>query len=271
MENSVIVELFGGLGNQLFQYVAGRILCEYWKVPLYLTKETQNSHNSKNYDYRKELGLKGVLLDFSTNQFVRIPDMRLFYQEDGFMKWRPEDWQSPIVLRGYFQYYPVLKEILPKICEEICEGLSGRVKRMKEKYSITDDSVYIHVRRGDYLKHPDFHYIQGVDYYAQAFRDLIGKRGTYPKQICIVSDDLPWCREQDIFKNMPNRIYVDEDELDTLAIMTVCKGGAILGNSTFSWWGAMLGAEKVGANVYYPMRWIAHSIQALFPESWIQI
>jgi hypothetical protein len=271
MENCVLVELFGGLGNQLFQYAAARVLSDYWKVPLFLTQESQNKHNNSKMDYRKELRLLGTHLDFSTNGFPVVPNMQMFYQDDGFGVWKAEGWHPPMVLRGYFQYYPVLKEMLPTICEELRAALTFRSAAMKKEYGLQADSVFIHVRRGDYLKHSDFHYVQGVDYYARAFRDLIGKRGSYPQQIYIVSDDIPWCREQDIFKNMPNRVYVDKDELDTLAIMSLCEGGAILGNSTFSWWGAMLGAQKVNAPVYYPRRWIAQPIQALFPEIWIEV
>lgn len=267
----MLVELFGGLGNQLFQYAAGRIFAQRWNAPLCLCQETDNKHNTSKLDYRKELALQGVHFDFSTKNLPQVPNMRMFYQENGFGAWKPEDYSAPLVLRGYFQYYPVLKDSLPTICNEIRAALSFKRDAMREEYGLTTDSVFIHVRRGDYLKHPDFHYIQGIEYYAQAFRDLIGKRGSYPQNICIVSDDLPWCREQDIFKNMPNRTYVDEDELDTLAIMSLCEGGAILGNSTFSWWGAMLGAEQKKSPVFYPSKWIAKKVENLFPSHWIKI
>ena len=61
------------------------------------------------------------------------------------------------------------------------------------------------------------------------------------------------------------------DELLTLAAMSLCEGGAVIANSTFSWWGAMLGAEKAGAPVFYPGRWYKDVQPALFPASWTQI
>ena len=68
---------------------------------------------------------------------------------------------------------------------------------------------------------------------------------------------------------MPNiSFYENENELETLAEMGRCGGGAIIANSTFSWWGAMLSKSKV---VYYPSRWIGCPVYDLFPKEWIRI
>lgn len=271
MENCVLVELFGGLGNQLFQYTAGRVLSEKWGAPLFLTKETENKHNQTQLDYRKELSLEGVHLDFSTRGFSSLPNMRMFYQDDGFMKWNSEIYQPPVVLRGYFQYLPALMDSLPKIVEELRCALEARRGRMKQKYELGENPIFLHVRRGDYLNHPDFHYIQGVDYYACAIQEIVRRTGNYPEKICVVSDDLGWCKDQEIFQKMPNRIFVEEDELNTLALMSLCEGGAICGNSTFSWWGAQLGAERKKNPVLYPKKWIAKPNVTLFYKNWISI
>ena len=56
----------------------------------------------------------------------------------------------------------------------------------------------------------------------------------------------------------------------TLALMSLCKAGAICANSTFSWWGAFLGAHGVRAPVFVPERWIGGDKLpvALFPDEW---
>jgi hypothetical protein len=88
----------------------------------------------------------------------------------------------------------------------------------------------------------------------------------------VLSDDVLWCKGQKLFTESPNIQIADEpDELNGLALMSLCHGGAILGNSTYSWWGAMLGAEPAGATVIYPSRWYSAEKPVLFPGHWIRV
>jgi hypothetical protein len=50
--------------------------------------------------------------------------------------------------------------------------------------------------------------------------------------------------------------------------MAACKDGAILANSTFSWWAAMVSGTQ---NVVYPSRWINQQIYSLFPSHWVSV
>lgn len=54
------------------------------------------------------------------------------------------------------------------------------------------------------------------------------------------SDDILWCKDQSFFNKDIYVILDINDEIETMAFMTLCKGGAIIGNSTFSWWGGVL-------------------------------
>jgi hypothetical protein len=61
-----------------------------------------------------------------------------------------------------------------------------------------------------------------------------------------------------------------QDELESLALMSLCRKGAICANSTFSWWGAFLGTYGERAPVYVPEKWISDPpIVSLFPPEWI--
>lgn len=53
--------------------------------------------------------------------------------------------------------------------------------------------------------------------------------------------------------------------------MSLCYSGAICANSTFSWWGAFLGAYSQRNPVFVPRNWIREKIWNLFPEEWIII
>jgi hypothetical protein len=90
-------------------------------------------------------------------------------------------------------------------------------------------------------------------------------------KIIIVSDEMSWVKEQEYFKSDLFELYENEDELETLALMTLCTGGAICGGSTFSWWGAFLGAHEKRNPIFVPKDWIKFKIECLFPEEWIII
>ena len=52
----------------------------------------------------------------------------------------------------------------------------------------------------------------------------------------IFSDDVRWCKEQDLFKDDRFLVSETDDNLYDLCMMTMCKG-YIIANSSFSWWG----------------------------------
>jgi hypothetical protein len=56
--------------------------------------------------------------------------------------------------------------------------------------------------------------------------------------------------------------------------MSLCKGGAICANSSFSWWGAFLGSYSERNPVIIPKRWIKNNSSDpidMFPSEWIQL
>lgn len=133
------------------------------------------------------------------------------------------------------------------------------------------NSVFVHVRRGDYLspKYKDrFEGCCTLDYYKKAI-EYIKAKVENPK-FFVFSNDIEWSRE-----NLPldNPTFIDwnigtDSPLD-LYLMSQCKH-CIIANSTFSYWGAVLGDNK--GIVTYPDKWInpPFSIGDLFFDSWIR-
>jgi hypothetical protein len=80
----------------------------------------------------------------------------------------------------------------------------------------------------------------------------------------VVSDDPVWCRQQDW--SFHYTLYDNPDELETLAFLSQCRAGAILGNSSFSYWGAMLSGTRY---VFYPEKWFEGRSYDLFPPHWV--
>lgn len=135
----------------------------------------------------------------------------------------------------------------------------------------TSNSVSIHVRRGDFLsskyaaKHAgvadEVYYSKAIDYIKTNMED--------PK-FFVFSDDIPWCKEN---LGIGNAVYVDwntgKDSFIDMFLMTHTKAN-IIANSTFSYWGAIMGEkEKL---VVFPVKW-RHSEGELniFPDTWVEI
>lgn len=134
------------------------------------------------------------------------------------------------------------------------------------------ESVFLHVRRGDYLSpryKKLFEGCCGLDYYETAIA-YIKKQVANPK-FFVFSDDIEWTK-----KNIPldNPSYIDwnhgEDSPYDMYLMSHCKY-AIIANSTFSYWGARLGRKKT--IITYPSKWYNPplTVSNMFPKEWVKI
>lgn len=132
------------------------------------------------------------------------------------------------------------------------------------------NSVFIHVRRGDYLKDRNIDIFGNVctkDYYEKAFAEIESK--IEDPQYFIFSNDIEWIEAN---FNIPNAHIVSwnqgADSYLDLYLMCHCKN-AIIANSTFSYWGAYLVTDK--NVVVYPKKWYNSGVEApdIAPSNWI--
>lgn len=260
VERGIIPVVMGGMGNQMFIIVAAFIAHKYSGAPLYILQNPteHNDHNIKGYNYNESLfKYFGTHIDeLQTNlDFLRS----LQYNVDhpgGFDEWSPPG--PGTLMTSYYQYYPRIAPFEHDVRELLLRGLED----FRAKLGDYSDYCFLHVRRGDYLKYPDIHINQGLEYYSEALK-VMG-----PAKIIIISDDTTWVKEQELFKNLE---VFEGDELETMALMTKCTAGAICANSTFSWWGAFLGAHSLRSKIIVPKNWIGKHTVNLFPEEWIRI
>jgi len=140
---------------------------------------------------------------------------------------------------------------------------------IKTKYGdlLNGRTTSIHVRRGDYVYHPNHHPVQTIEYYDKCVDLLKDKTDKF----IIFSDDIPWCTEN---LKYDNSIYIsDEKDYIELYLMSLCDNN-ITCNSSFSWWGAWLN-ENENKVVIGPKRWfgsaINHNTDDILPEKWIKI
>lgn len=123
------------------------------------------------------------------------------------------------------------------------------------------EKTAIHVRRGDYVNNKFYVDLTETDYYQRAMEQFT------IKEFIVFSDDLEWCKEQEIFKNC--QFFTYYDEVKDMNLMAACTGH-IIANSSFSWWAAYISpyTEKVIA----PKRWYADGVERTkCPPEWVRL
>jgi hypothetical protein len=141
-----------------------------------------------------------------------------------------------------------------------------------------ENSVAIHVRRGDYITSPLYSKTIGAlpyNYYENAIKLIVEKIES--PVFYIFSDDLIWCKEN--FKSDKHVFNFVDDEhagkfaANYLQIMTYCKH-FIISNSTYSWWGAWLSKNEDDKIVIAPKRWFRDESlvsKDIVPQNWIRL
>jgi len=252
----ITVRLQGGLGNQIFQYAAAlAVRKEMGGGPISLV-ETTNVHNTLGHDYATNLFLEG-----RPHHSVPLTTMTSYIQYSAFESWSPGQFirGGTIYLQGYFQSLPELIPILPELRASFLPALR---KQTQIHISPSPTTGFVHVRRGDYLLNPTYHWVQPASYYEKGMSLIKAERWL------VFSDDIDWCRQQPCFQK-DTVVFCDEpNELIALDVMTTCRAGAVISNSSFSWWAAVLGEIDT---VVYPELWSEHHKPNLFPESWLRL
>jgi hypothetical protein len=287
-----------GLGNQLFQYATGYALAKFKGVEhcmdlvsglsaprsenhIYLfSPESRESQLSelKQLSWIFNLPQKTLSEIRYEEEILKALDATLLLEGQlGYSTRLHKNHRSSCYLIGYWQAYRYFEDCARDIRRQfrVSTKLSESTKRL-ENQILNSNSIFLHVRRGDYLKpcHASFHGNLAIDYYAKGL-EYIQQRSSNAA-LYIFSDDIDWTKRNMKF-GLPVT-YVDHTSAKTaqedLHLMTCCRH-SIVANSTFSWWGAWL-SERSGSIRIAPERWFAiekynkHS-KTLIPPSWIRI
>jgi len=255
--STVYIELHSGFGNQIFQYALAVALKTDFGFKTYLLPSRGNTHSNKNYQELFRL----VAHSAEAHGAVVISK-----KTEAFKWWDVKTLEAfPVVrLSGYHQNYQLFRTAIPQIGRE----LYATLQRMYGSTTWNPESTgFIHVRRGDYLlPHIKMFNLQ-MDYYNEAI-DYIQCRNPGIKFV-VFSDDMEWCKAQSWPTIYPVEFFDSADELKVFWSLLNCRAAAIIANSSFSYWGAMLGAHTVGSSVIYPVAWHLEESVDLFPESWL--
>ena len=269
----IIVEVTGGLGNQMFQYALYRKLQLLGKdvkldLSFYQTKQSLRTLELGIFqlplrvaDKREICRLKGYTNDASrvekalTTRIYRHPyvykeDLDKGYQEVALQK-------DSVYLSGYWQNELYFKDIRGQLLNDfkfpqpVINTNQEILHRLQQ-----DNSVSVHVRRGDYLDFGNVGIYGGIctiEYYRKAM-DYICNHMENP-QFYIFTDAPEWVK-QNLYQEGMHIVRHEDGDPDyvDMFLMSQCTAH-IIANSTFSWWGAWLD-PKENKVVISPDRWL---------------
>jgi hypothetical protein len=291
----VISRIIGGLGNQMFQYAAGRALALSKSVELRLDLSAFTGHTPHNgfelervfnvsaqaasgADFRRVLGWRATptfLRALRRKQLSWLRGSKVVV-EPSFNYWPSIlDLPDDCYLQGFWQSEKYFLHHAPMIRADYTfkQPLESRNKELVRSINQCH-AVSLHVRRGDYAVNSATlatHGLCSSDYYHQAIR-YIADRVTQPV-FFVFSDDVPWVRDN-ISIEFPSH-YVEHNRggqsyID-MRLMMLCDHH-VIANSSFSWWGAWLNPkpEKI---VVAPKKWFAigNNLMDLFPPGWVSL
>lgn len=284
----ILVYLMGGLGNQMFQYAAGKALAHskgvdfkvyfnedeypYIKYFYHLDVFKLKAEFPTKEEYKKFKPLKGITYKIAKKLGLHadgkiVAQVGFKYEESFF------DIPDNTYIKGFYQSYKYFQTIKDTIREDFtfAKPATGLNAELLEKIE-SSNSIAIHFRRGDYVevkKTNDFHGVCSLEYY-QAAVDWICE-GVDNPQLYIFSNDIQYVKDN--FKSSFPITFVEHNDFknshEDLRLMAACKHN-IIANSSFSWWAAWLN-NNPNKKVVAPGRWFTdESINTndLFPSDW---
>ena len=244
---SIVVK--GGLGNQLFIYAYSLKLETDYNYELVYDLNAYQTN-------KRSLMISNLLEKAKTND--GILNCPILDETDLRSKLLIEK-QECVRLVGYFQnlkYFPSDVELMKKNINQV---LFRKVAINETQFVQPENWIAIHLRRGDFRDSSHYRLIN-FSYYIKAVNHLRVKHGRKFKVI-IFSDEIDEGTKLSQF--ISNSKVFNDNNLSPVEVMHEMTKAMhfVIGNSTFGWWGAFLGAKPSSA-VILPTKWFNKSYDA---------
>ena len=229
--NNCYAKVIGGLGNQLFIVAAAYAYSERYNKVLQIDSNGWFAGQGKNAnDYRDSIFSNFNYGEENLEHVTALNEKRFNYDELPYSK-------LSVSLNGYFQslkYFADKKDYflnqlnLPNVDTSCIKG----------------KNVAFHIRRGDYMRHPDIHNICKTDYFKTQFQEF------KDYQINVFTDSPEVVLQE--FEGEDFNLIQTSSELNDLTLMSK-HDNIVCSNSTFSWWAALIGKMN---RIIVPDKWI---------------
>lgn len=290
----VVVRVWGGLGNQMFQYALGYAMAKRNNTELVLDMsffyQKHNSWTTERTPDLLELPIDkcklvnrnneiSPLLHILQNPYVNYAIRRILpiafpigkytYVKESKLEFLP----SIIKMKGKNVYFDGYWH-----CDQYFDSYRGDLQKQfvaKEPLILNYynehkqgkvNTVAVHIRRGDYVSQNNPN-VRGIEYYLKAM-DYIKEKIDNPL-FYIFSDDLDWVVKQ--FGKREDIVLVNKEktltDIQEFQMISLCDH-QIISNSSYSWWGAWLN-DNPKKIVICPAKWEGKKDMML--DEWVKI
>lgn len=279
----IVVKLLGGHSNQMFQYAVGRSLSLRHNVPLRLDKswfaniderDTHREYELGGYNIQARGYEPGILFKLGQRLgYIQTYNEHQFNFDPKVFELGPNAY-----LQGYFQSEKYFKQIRNQLLEDFTyiNPPSPANAKLLQEIQADQQSVSLHIRRGDYVnnKHANAaHGVKDIAYYESALKMI--KKQVKDPHLYVISNDPLWCKNN--LKLKAEMEFVDNNDditggAEDMRLMRACRHN-IMANSSFSWWGAWLN-ENPDKIVIAPKKWFNTTdkdVSDLIPKGWYKI
>ncbi len=258
----ITCRFIGKLGNHMYQTAATIKLAEQLKTDFVLPTKSHAGHYGDISPDFSGFSYPFKFQDISLPTKVQQPTFG--YTPISFI----DQLKGDIELHGFYQAHQYFDTIRGELVNKYFK-FKDEVIEQAQKYGITDDSLGISVRRGDYIQLQHNHCVLSKKFY----QDALGKVKDIDK-VFFFSDDIPWCKENCFCSEEDSDMvnFIQDDKWVQLYMMTQMKR-LILSNSTFAWWGGYLNTKAI--QVIIPDPWFGpsndhHDVSGLYCPNWIR-
>lgn len=269
MKKTQFYKLFGGLGNQLFQYAYGLGQIENGEKLRFILNKDASTRNSLSINELFEID----------NSLIIAPKSKIglnFYKF--YAKYLCKTWHA-----DFFQEYGFAENLnkLQKSPKFGFKKIELYEKSTESAFIKAKNAVSLHIRGGDYNRidvFRDFGNICNLEYYRNAIKTVCTEIAD--PVFIIFTNDAKFAhnfieeikKDEYFLQNSVNFLFLNEiceskkaqelqnnsaktkkDDAFELYLQSICKAN-IIANSTYSWWGAFFNQnpEKI---VISPKKW----------------
>ena len=297
-----IVNIIGGLGNQMFQYAFALSLKEKYPQEDVLIDTSHfhylftnkyrgtNLHNGYEIDkvfpkaklktasafqlMQVTWYMPNYLLSRVLRKYLPIRKSEYVQERKDIFAYNPEPMNidGNCYYEGNWESVHYYVDARRRIQQDFSHGAPNATNANYIRAMENEDSIGIHIRRGDYLQSQKYSNICNLDYYTRGIEKMLedGKRHSF----YIFSNDMKWCEENIVPLCGDNKVVMVRENTGKLScwdmfLMSHCKD-LIIANSSFSWWGAFLNARE--GRVVAPQKWINEEREFdIWLDEWIRL
>lgn len=232
--------------------------------------------------FSEKYGCELVLPEWKYARYFKHPPKQELVKtemliEEPYYHYTPEFWDAyqhdfktkNVDILGWLQTEKYWEHCKEKVLESLqFDAALEKSVTTKFRKALQKETIAVSIRRGDFITNPNFYFLP-MEYYFGALQKFFPDLEKY--NVLFFSDDLDYCVAH--IKHFPNFYFAKGlSAIEQLCLMSKCVH-FIISNSTFSWWGAMLG-EKRRSEIVRPSYVFAgelkekFDIKDCFPERW---